>query len=80
MNLLLVGGNGSIKVVIIVKWKELQGDRVSRTIELFMSDRNGMPRLEQSEVCSRLLINVSHTYYLKFVRSVFTRSTTASSQ
>jgi hypothetical protein len=67
MNLLLVGGNGSIKVVIIVKWTKLQGGRVSGTVELFMRDRNGIPRLEQSEVCSRLLINILHTSYLNFV-------------
>jgi aryl carrier-like protein len=51
MNLLLVGGNGSVKIVIIIKWTKLQGGRVSGTVELFMRDRNGMPRLEQSEVC-----------------------------
>jgi hypothetical protein len=48
MNLLLVG-NGSVRVVIIVKWGKLQGNRVSGTVELFMRDRNGVPRLEQSE-------------------------------
>ncbi|KKK25591.1 hypothetical protein AOCH_000088 [Aspergillus ochraceoroseus] len=49
MNMLLVGGDGSIKVVIIVEWTRLQGGRVSGTVELFMRDRNGMPRLVQSE-------------------------------
>jgi hypothetical protein len=48
MNLLLVG-NGSLRVVIIVKWRKLQGNRVSGTVELFLRDRNGIPRLEQSE-------------------------------
>ncbi|KAJ9294937.1 hypothetical protein DTO271G3_6499 [Paecilomyces variotii] len=49
MNLLLVGGNGSIKVVIIVKWAKLGGSRVSGTVELFMRDRNDMPFLKQTE-------------------------------
>lgn len=50
MNLLLMGGDGSIRVVIIVKWRKLQGG-VSGTVELFNRDRNDMPRCEQSEVC-----------------------------
>ncbi|KAF9250119.1 hypothetical protein DTO027I6_319 [Penicillium roqueforti] len=48
MNLLLMGGDGSIRVVIIVKWRKLQGG-VSGTVELFNRDRNDMPRCEQSE-------------------------------
>ncbi|KAJ5781471.1 uncharacterized protein N7518_009954 [Penicillium psychrosexuale] len=48
MNLLLVGGDGSIRVVIIIKWRKLQGC-VSGTVELFERDRNGMPILQQSE-------------------------------
>ncbi|TQB70096.1 hypothetical protein MPDQ_000970 [Monascus purpureus] len=50
MNLLLMGGNGSVKIFIIVKWTKLQGARVSGTVELFMRYQNGMPRLEQSEI------------------------------
>ncbi|KAJ9238589.1 hypothetical protein DTO169E5_4789 [Paecilomyces variotii] len=49
MNLLLVGGNGSIKIVIIVKWAKLRGSRVSGTVELFMRDRNDIPILKQIE-------------------------------
>ncbi|KAJ9255403.1 hypothetical protein DTO207G8_3159 [Paecilomyces variotii] len=49
MNLLLVGGNGSIRIVIIVKWAKLGGSRVSGTVELFMRDRNDMPILRQTE-------------------------------
>ncbi|KAJ9203610.1 hypothetical protein DTO164E3_2532 [Paecilomyces variotii] len=49
MNLLFVGGNGSIKIVIIVKWAKLGGSRVSGTVELFMRDRNNMPILKQIE-------------------------------
>jgi hypothetical protein len=71
MNLLLVGGNGLIRVVLVVKWRRRQGNRVSGTVELFMRDRQGMPQLRQTEVCSKLLINLSHTYYLEFVQTVF---------
>ncbi|GFF82790.1 hypothetical protein IFM61606_02540 [Aspergillus udagawae] len=49
MGLLLVGGNGSTNVVIIVQWTRLQGARVSGTVELFVRDSNGMPTLQQSE-------------------------------
>ncbi|KAF7114477.1 hypothetical protein CNMCM5793_008781 [Aspergillus hiratsukae] len=48
MDLLLVGGSGSTNVVIIVIWTRL-GARVSGTVELFMRDQNGIPRLDQSE-------------------------------
>lgn len=57
MNLLLVGGSGSVSVVIIVKWTKLQA-RVSGVAELFVRDRNGIPILQQTEVCLRYLINV----------------------
>lgn len=80
MNLLLMGGNGSVKIFIIVKWTKLQGARVSGTVELFMRYQNGMPRLEQSEVYLRHLINGSHTYCLVFVQIVFPRPTTARGQ
>ncbi|GFF34895.1 hypothetical protein IFM46972_04386 [Aspergillus udagawae] len=49
MELLLVGGNGSTNVVIIVQWTRLQEARVSGTVELFVRDSNGMPTLQQSE-------------------------------
>jgi hypothetical protein len=65
MELLLVGGNGSTNVVIIVQWTRLQGARVSGTVELFVRDSNGMPTLQQSEVYSRYIIMfLSHAYYL----------------
>lgn len=44
-----------IRVVIIVKWRELQGNCVSGTVELFMRNRNSIPRLEQSEVFPEML-------------------------
>jgi hypothetical protein len=42
MDVLLVGGNGCIKVVIIVEWWKPAEGRVSGTAELYMCDRNGM--------------------------------------
>lgn len=45
-----------------------------------MRDRNGISRLEQSEVCSKLLINLSRTYYLKFVQTVFPAPITGNNQ
>lgn len=50
LNILLVGGNGDIKVVIIIKWSKLTGYRVSGVAELYKCDRNGIPVREQSEV------------------------------
>jgi hypothetical protein len=78
-DLLLVGGNGSTKVIIIVTWTRSPGC-VSGKVELFTHDRNGIPKLDQSEVCSRLFINVSHTYYLRLVQTVFPRPANANSQ
>ncbi|GIK02050.1 hypothetical protein Aspvir_006093 [Aspergillus viridinutans] len=49
MELLLVGGNGSTNVVMIVQWTRLEEARVSGTVELFVRDENGIPKLEQSE-------------------------------
>jgi hypothetical protein len=72
INLLLVG-SGSIRVVILVKWSMLQGGRVSGVAEVFMRDRNGVPKLVQSEVCSRLLVSLSYTYYLELVQIIFPR-------
>ncbi|KAJ5534347.1 hypothetical protein N7527_000601 [Penicillium freii] len=43
----LFGGNGSIKLVIIIKWSMLTGNRVSGVAELYKCDRNGIPVREQ---------------------------------
>lgn len=80
MNLLLVGGDSSVKIVIIIKWAKLKGGCVSGIVELFKNDRNGMPRLDQSEVCPRILTNISHPNYLNFVQTIFPRPSTAGSQ
>ena len=52
MNLLLVGGNGDIRAVTIIKWKLNRRTRVvSGFVELYVRDRQGMPVRRQSEVC-----------------------------
>jgi hypothetical protein len=58
---LLLAGKESVNIVIILNWKKVQPNRVSGTVELFRRGRNGIPRLEQSEVCSKDLINSFHT-------------------
>jgi len=83
MNLLLVGGNGSIKIVIIVKWAKLRGSRVSGTVELFMRDRNDIPILKQIEI--RIFEAFSSMFYLLiawylYIQTVFPRPTTTNLQ
>ena len=80
MNLLLVGPNGAIKVVIIVKWQKLQGARLSGTVELLKRDRYAMPGLEQTVVCSRQLVSSPHTYCLIFEQTIFPQPTNAITQ
>lgn len=59
MELLLRGGNGKIKIVIVLKWKKLSGRRVTGDAELWMNDGAGVPKLQQREVCSLFLDNIS---------------------
>lgn len=57
MNLLLVGGDGDIGAVVLLKWQILSGTRYVRGfVELYVRDRNGMPIRRQQEVCSRSLV------------------------
>ncbi|KAJ5922752.1 hypothetical protein N7516_010455 [Penicillium verrucosum] len=49
LNILMVGGNGDIKVVIIIKWSKLTGNRVSGVAELYKCDRNGIPVIFPSD-------------------------------
>lgn len=42
-NVLLAGGNGHIKVVILVKWFERANRRVAGTVEVWRRDSNGQP-------------------------------------
>lgn len=50
IKLLLLGGNGHIKVVILLKWRRVQNVYVSGVVELYKRDRTGTPTLEQQEV------------------------------
>ncbi|OOQ84017.1 hypothetical protein PEBR_32413 [Penicillium brasilianum] len=50
MNKLLIGGNGDIKIVIIVKWTKHTNQTVSGILELYRLDPQGMPRRYQSEI------------------------------
>lgn len=53
MKLLLVGGAGAIRVVVILNWRLNRTTRsVSGFSELYVRDRNGMPVRRQREVCS----------------------------
>jgi hypothetical protein len=57
INLWLVGGNGEVNVVILLKWKRIgDSDRVTGTVELYSLDANGMPKLRQTEVPFKTLI------------------------
>lgn len=55
INKLLVGGNGAIDLVALLKWRKLSDNRVSGTIELYKRDNANIARLIQQEVCSRQL-------------------------
>lgn len=50
LNLLLVGGNGDIKVVLVVKWTRNSENKVKGTAHLYGLDRNAMPVLKNA-VC-----------------------------
>lgn len=50
MDLLLVGGNSKIKIVVTLTWTRLSDGHVSGTIELFKTDHRDIPRREQIEV------------------------------
>lgn len=50
MNRLLIGGNGEIRAVIIVKWTRHANLHVDGLLELYRLDRQGMPRLQQREI------------------------------
>ncbi|KAJ5371163.1 uncharacterized protein N7496_007255 [Penicillium cataractarum] len=50
MNRLLIGGNGDIKIVILVKWTKHANQTVSGILELYRLDPQGMPRLCRTEI------------------------------
>ncbi|KAL3494455.1 hypothetical protein BJX62DRAFT_40228 [Aspergillus germanicus] len=49
MNLLLVGGNGSIRAAVFVDWQVTAAGNVRGKIELYVLDRAGMPIRRQCE-------------------------------
>jgi hypothetical protein len=52
MNLLLVGGNGDVRAVAILKWDLNRRTSVVRGfVELYVRDRHGIPVQRQREVC-----------------------------
>lgn len=51
MNTWLVGGNGDVKVLILLKWNIIgTPDRVRGFVEVYSLASSGMPRLRQTEV------------------------------
>jgi hypothetical protein len=50
MNRLLIGGDGAIKIVILVKWTKHANNSVSGVLELYRNDRQGIPRRTQTEI------------------------------
>lgn len=50
MNRLLIGGNGAIKIVLLVKWTKHANNSVSGVLELYRNDRQGIPRRTQTEI------------------------------
>lgn len=50
MNRVLVGGNGAIKIVFLVKWTRHINNSVSGVLELYRNDRQGIPKCVQREV------------------------------
>lgn len=52
VDILLVGGDGAISAVVLLKWQLDRHTRaVSGFVELYVRDRNGMPVCRQREVC-----------------------------
>ncbi|KAJ5542036.1 hypothetical protein N7461_008039 [Penicillium sp. DV-2018c] len=50
MNRLLVGGNGDIQAVILVKWTRRANSQVDGFLEVYKRDRQGMPQLQQRKI------------------------------
>jgi hypothetical protein len=55
MNRLLIGGNGAIKIVMLVKWTRHANNLVSGVLELYRNDRQGIPRRTQTEIIFPML-------------------------
>lgn len=50
MNRLLVGGDGDIQAVVLVKWTKHANSQVDGFLGLYRRDRQGMPQLQQREI------------------------------
>jgi hypothetical protein len=50
MNRLLIGGNGAIKIGILIKWTKHANNSVSGVLELYRNDRQGIPKRMQNEI------------------------------
>lgn len=50
MNLWLVGSNGGVNAVILLKWSQDASSMVHGGIELYTRGRDGIPARQQSEV------------------------------
>lgn len=73
MNLWLVGGQGKVSTVVILKWERIgQSTRVRGVAELYSLDADGMSVRRQSEVCAiRMILRTftNHSDYLSSARS-----------
>jgi hypothetical protein len=58
MNLWIVGGNGEVKVVILIKWGFRPCQGICRTVGVYRPDTNGMPVRRQIEVLFKTLISL----------------------
>lgn len=50
MNHLFLASNGDIKVIMLVKFRKLTGNRAKGHVEFYRRDRNGIPDLQQTEI------------------------------
>jgi hypothetical protein len=59
MNKLLVGGNGAIKIVLLVKWTKHSNNSVTGVLELHRNDRQGIPQLRQTKVIGTVPVDMN---------------------
>lgn len=50
MNRLLIGGNGAIKIVILVKWTRNTNNSISGNLEVYRNNQQGIPICIQTEI------------------------------
>jgi hypothetical protein len=69
MNMLLVGGDGAIQVVVTINWTLNRHTRLVRGfVESYVRDRNGMPVLRQREQIVPIPRQTSTPQRLEFSR------------